>query len=310
MRTLPTRLRRWTAALPLLILLASRAGAASPQNAFFEELLGGRGEFLESLRVVPVGQAPKALTHDELKASVKSRLAGSGVSEAWVDAVFADPRAALVPGVAERFASTAPAESLPYERYREIFITPQRISAGVDFLNANRALLAGVEASRRVDAHLLAALVGVETFYGRNAGKIPTFGALYTISLKVPRRSDWAARELAELLRLCAPQGQDPHLVNGSYAGAFGLAQFMPSSFVQYAVDQDGDGRKRWDEWPDMLGSAANYLTVHGYSGSSFTPQSPIGRSIYAYNHSENYVRVMLELRAELLSRAAPRNAR
>jgi membrane-bound lytic murein transglycosylase B len=161
-----------------------------------------------------------------------------------------------------------------------------------------------VQGGRGVDEHLLAALVGVETFFGRNAGKTPTFGALYTISLRVPRRSDWAARELAELLRLCAPQGVDPHSISGSYAGAFGLAQFMPSSFVAYAVDQDGDGRKRWDEWPDMLGSAANYLVRHGYAGAAFVPSSPIGRSIYAYNHSENYVKVVLELRAELLARA------
>lgn len=294
----------WRLALPLLALAASPSGAELPQKAFFDALLGGRGEFLESVRAVPIAAAPKSLTHDQLKASVKARLRGSGVDEAWIDAVFADPRAAIVPGVAERFGSTAPAEALPYDRYRAIFITPQRIQAGADFIAAQRPLLRSVRGGRGVDEHLLAALVGVETFFGRNAGKTPTFGALYTISLRVPRRSEWAARELAELLRLCAPQGVDPHAISGSYAGAFGLAQFMPSSFVQYAVDQDGDGRKRWDEWPDMLGSAANYLVRHGYSGTAFVPSSPIGRSIYAYNHSENYVKVVLELRAELLARA------
>lgn len=291
---------------PLLLLLtlcAAPASAELPAAPFFGALELGRGEFLDALKAAPVAR-PKARTPGELKAFVKQRLRGSGVSEAWVDSVFADPRAALVPGVAERFASTAPAEGLPYDRYRAIFLTPARITAGADFLAANRPLLSGVQAGRGVDAHLLAALVGVETFYGRNTGTYPVFGALYTISLKVPRRSDWAARELAELLRLCAPQGADPHAVKGSYAGAFGLAQFMPSSFVQYAVDQDGDGRRRWDEWPDMLGSAANYLARHGYAGSSFDPASPIGRSIYAYNHSENYVKVVLELRAALLARA------
>lgn len=286
----------------LLALCAAPASAELPDDGFFEALLAGRGEFLRAAGSAPVARAPKALTHDELKAGVKARLAGA-VDPAWVDAVFADPRAAIVPGVAERFGSTAPAEALPYDRYRAIFITPQRIQAGADFLAAQGPLLASVESGRGVDRHLLAALVGVETFYGRNAGKTPVFGALYTISLKVPRRSDWAARELAELLRLTRPQGADPHAITGSYAGAFGLAQFMPSSFVAYAVDQDGDGRKRWDEWPDMLGSAANYLRRHGYAGSSFAPSSPIGRSIYAYNHSENYVKVVLELRAELLRR-------
>lgn len=285
----------------LLLFLAVPASAELPQSGFLDALSFGRGEFLEMARVRPLG--PKALTHDELKAATKQRLQGSGVSDAFVDAVFADPRAAIVPGVAERFASTAPAESLPYDRYRAIFMTPQRIQAGADFITANRALLDSVQASRGVDEHLLAALAGVETFFGRNAGTIPTFGALYTISLRVPRRSDWAARELAELLRLSAPQGVDPHDIRGSYAGAFGLTQFMPSSFVQYAVDQDGDGQRRWDQWPDMLGSSANYLARHGYAGSTFTPSSPIGRSIFAYNHSDNYVRVVLELREALKAR-------
>ncbi len=292
---------------PLLsvLLLAVSAAAELPASPFLDGLLEGRGEFLAVISASPVSSPVKARTHDQLKAYVKQRLAGSGVSDAYVDAAFADPRAALVPGVAERFGSTVPAEGLPYDRYRAIFMTPARIDAGVDFYNANRALLGSVQARHGVDAHLLAALVGVETFYGRNTGSFPVFGALYTISLKVPRRSDWAARELAEILRLCATQaGADPHSIKGSYAGAFGLAQFMPSSFVHYAVDFDGDGRRRWDEWPDMLGSAANYLARHGYSGSTFDPASPIGRSIYAYNHSENYVKVMLELRAAILARA------
>ncbi len=288
----------------LLLLCAAPAAAELPASPFLEGLLGVRGEFFAALKAGPVGAAPKARTPEELKAAVKTHLRGSGVSEAWIDGVFADPRAAVIPEVAERFASTAPAEGLPYDRYRAIFITPQRIAAGADFLAANRPLLDGVRAGRGVDPHLLAALVGVETFFGRNAGRFPVFGALYTISLRVPRRADWAARELAELLRLTAPQGVDPHVILGSYAGAFGYAQFMPSSFVAYAVDQDGDGRRRWDEWPDMLGSAANYLARHGYAGSTFTPASPIGRSIYAYNHSENYVKVVLELRAELRARA------
>ncbi|MDX6769728.1 MAG: lytic murein transglycosylase [Elusimicrobiota bacterium] len=288
----------------LLALSAAPAAAELPASPFLTGLLGARGEFLDSVRAVPIGAPEKARTHDELRAEVKAHLRGSGVAEAWIDAAFADPRAAVIQEVADRFASTAPAEGLPYDRYRAIFLTPQRIEAGADFIAANRPLLGAVRAGRGVDAHLLAALVGVETFYGRNTGRYPVFGALYTISLRVPRRSAWAARELAELLRLAAPQGVDPHAVFGSYAGAFGYAQFMPSSFVAYAVDQDGDGRRRWDEWPDMLGSAANYLARHGYAGSSFTPSSPIGRSIYAYNHSENYVRVVLELRAALLARA------
>ena len=93
----------------------------------------------------------------------------------------------------------------------------------------------------------------------------------------------------------------DAHAWFGSYAGAFGLVQFMPSSANAFAVDFDGDGKRRLFEWPDALGSAANYLARNGYrAGEPFTPGSAIGRAVYAYNHSENYVRVVLELRAEL----------
>ena len=163
-------------------------------------------------------------------------------------------------------------------------------------------VLSTVSARFGVDAHLLAAFAGVETRFGAYTGKMPTGASLWTIARKVPRRSDWAVREIAELLIFAYAEKIEAHALLGSYAGAFGLVQFMPSSANAYAVDFNGDGWRRLFEWPDALASTANYLILHGYRKEEpYTPASVIGRSIFAYNRSEYYVRVVLDMRVELL---------
>ncbi len=241
---------------------------------------------------------PDAKTPDEVRRGVDARLNGR-VPAAAVNAFFADPRLRVIDGIAERFGK--PGESLPYDQYRALFINPASLAAGARFLADQKGALTATEGRFGVDAYLLAAHAGVETRFGSYTGKMPIGAALWTIALKVPKRSDWAVRELAELLIFAAEGGDDAHAWLGSYAGAFGLVQFMPSSANSFAVDADGDGRRNLFAWPDALGSAANYLARNGYrAGEPFTPGSAIGRAVYAYNHSENYVRVVLELRAEL----------
>lgn len=159
-----------------------------------------------------------------------------------------------------------------------------------------------VEQRYGVDAGILAALVGVETYWGTHTGTYAVFSALYTITLKVPSRSTWAAKELAEWLKICYSQQMPVHGTKGSFAGAFGYFQFMPSSYNKFAVDFDGDGRKSWDSWPDVLASVGNYLAQAGWQhGGAFTKGSHNYNAIYAYNHSDNYVRVIVDLRAEIL---------
>jgi membrane-bound lytic murein transglycosylase B len=193
---------------------------------------------------------------------------------------------------------------VPYEQYRRRFITEGNVAAGARFVRERRALLAAVAARYGVDGALLTALVAVETRYGTETGRYPVFDALDTIIQGVPSHADWAVREEAEFLKMTYSQGMDAHGVLGSYAGAFGFVQFEPSTFNLVAVDFDGDGVKRLDEWPDALASCANYLSRAGYDPAApFTPDSPIGRALFAYNHSENYVRVILELRGEILKR-------
>ncbi len=292
-------------ALALLLLApAASAGRTSDDaaEAGFRSQIDVLGAELSAALSASVFLVPDAMTPTQARALTKTKLAGSGVPESYVDSVFDDSRTAVIDAVTDRFGR--PAERLPYEQYRKFFLTEDNVANGARFMRDHRGLLSQVNGRTGVDATLLAALSGIETRYGASVGTFPVFSALYTIMLKVHKRSDWAAREEAAFLTMAWRQTVAAHAIVGSYAGAFGFVQFMPSSFNAYAVDFDGDGRTRLDEWPDALGSAANYLVRHGYdSSSAFEPGSPIGRAIYAYNHSDNYVRVMLELRAEILKR-------
>jgi len=287
------------------VALAALSGAATAQafaDGGFAAMLNAGLADARRLAARPVA-GPDAKTPEEVRRGVDTKLGGR-VSAAAVNAFFADPRLRVIDGIADRFGKLS--ESLPYSEYRKLFINPESLAKGAAFLAARGPTLSAVEARHGVDLHLLAALAGVETRFGSYTGKMPIGAALWTIALKVPRRSDWAVRELAELLIFAAAEGEDSHAWLGSYAGAFGLVQFMPSSANNFAVDFDGDGKRRLFEWPDGLGSAANYLKKNGYrAGEPFAPGSAIGRAVYAYNHSENYVRVVLELRAALMQQAS-----
>jgi len=296
--------------LRLPLLLAALPLAAPPARAamfvteaeFFRDLGRIQLGLREQIQAAAVTQGQALPNHEETYRIVLRRLAGFGVPESYVLSAFSDPRVQILESVVERFKK--PAESLPYEDYRRIFITEAKIQAGIQFYAEHKELLSDVGRRSGVDTLILVSLVGVETHYGRAPGSTPVFSALYTITRRIPPRSEWAGRELAELLKLCHREGFDPHGLAGSYAGAFGFGQFLPSSFNAYAVDFDGDGRRRYDDWPDVLGSVANYLTAHGYrSGADPVPGSPIWQALYAYNHSDNYVRVILELRQAVLER-------
>jgi membrane-bound lytic murein transglycosylase B len=294
----------------LALILALTAGSAVSARALSpEESIQGE---IESLRasVLPAIASAKAAAADDTspaqaRALVKAKLAGSGVPDSYVDQVFADARTKLFPEIPGKFEGPSGESSpVPYEQYRKYFITESNISGGARFVADHRALLAAVTARYKVDGVLLTALVAIETRYGTAVGKYPVFDALDTIIQKVPSRAAWAAREGAEFLKMTYAQGMDAHAVLGSYAGAFGYVQFEPSTYNSTAVDFDGDGQRRLDQWPDALASCANYLSRSGYDASApFTPESRIGRSLFSYNHSDNYVRVILELRGEILKR-------
>lgn len=164
-------------------------------------------------------------------------------------------------------AISRPAEkTLTWAGYRKIFVTDTRIQQGVQFWQENEEILTKAEQEYGVPAEVIVAIIGVETRYGRNKGKFRVIDALSTLAFDYPRRSKFFRKELKEFLLLAREQKQDPLVLTGSYAGAMGYGQFIPSSYRAYAVDYDKDEfADIWDNTTDAIGSVANYFKRHGW---------------------------------------------
>lgn len=164
-------------------------------------------------------------------------------------------------------AMSRPVLSPPkWYEYAPQFLSRERIDGGLEFWRANAATLARAQSEFGVPAEVIVAIIGVETFYGRNTGSYRVFDALTTLAFDYPRRSDFFRNELKQFLLLARDQKISPLLPRGSYAGASGLPQFMPGSVRAYAVDYDGDGRiDLSDEAADAIGSVGNYLARHDW---------------------------------------------
>jgi membrane-bound lytic murein transglycosylase B len=163
-------------------------------------------------------------------------------------------------------AISTPATLKPWPDYRASFINDQRISGGLQFWQFYAGSLQRAEKQYGVPQEIIVALIGVETSYGRNAGKYSTLDALATLAFDYPRRADFFRGELEQYLLLAREQGFDLFKVQGSYAGALGIPQFMPSSYRKYAVDFSGDGKIDLLHDPvDAIGSVANYLKQYGW---------------------------------------------
>ncbi len=164
-------------------------------------------------------------------------------------------------------AISRPAERrLPWYEYREIFLQPVRVHRGVQFWKSNREPLERAHAEYGVPPEVVVAIMGVETDYGRIMGSFRALDALATLAFDYPPRADFFRKELGQFLMLAEEEGGTAEDYEGSYAGALGMAQFMPSSFRAYAVDFSGDDRRDiWTSSEDAIGSVANYLAVHGW---------------------------------------------
>ena len=165
-------------------------------------------------------------------------------------------------------AMNRPAEAVrQWHEYRPIFINQARIDGGIAFYRQNRAALDRVAADTGVPAEYIVAIIGVETSYGRVTGNHRVLDALYTLAFGYPKRAPFFAGELAQLFALKQAEPQlDLLALKGSYAGAMGMGQFMPSSYRLWAKDGDGDGRRDLlTHLPDVFASIANYFVVHGW---------------------------------------------
>lgn len=163
-------------------------------------------------------------------------------------------------------AITRPAEAKPWFQYRPIFITEARIKGGVEFWNKHQDLLDRAHAAYGVPPEIITAIVGVETRYGANTGNFRVLDALYTLGFDYPPRSKFFLGELENFLLLSRDEKLDPLALKGSYAGAMGQPQFIPSSYRNFSVDFDADGtRDLWNNPADIIGSVGYYFYAHGW---------------------------------------------
>jgi membrane-bound lytic murein transglycosylase B len=157
-------------------------------------------------------------------------------------------------------------KKLPWYEYRKIFLTQSRIEGGVAFWNQNAAILEQAAKAYGVDAQIIVAIIGVETRYGGNMGSYRVLDALSTLAFDYPPRGEFFRDELEQYLLLARVEHIDLLNTKGSYAGAMGYGQFIPSSYQRFAVDFDHDGKRDlWDSPMDIVGSVANYLHIHGW---------------------------------------------
>jgi membrane-bound lytic murein transglycosylase B len=186
-----------------------------------------------------------------------------GFDEAWLAGVItgADSQPKIIELISR------PAEQVkPWHEYRDHFLTPERIAAGLVFWVANRERLAEVERTTGVAQHVIVGILGVETYFGRITGRYRVVDALATLAFDYPPRGKYFRDELEQFLLLAREEQVDVGAALGSYAGAMGSPQFMPRSYRAYAVDGDGDSRRDlWGSWDDVIASVANYLAKHGW---------------------------------------------
>lgn len=160
-------------------------------------------------------------------------------------------------------AMTRPAEAKPWSAYRPIFLTEKRLKQGVEFWQEHQELLEKAQQELQVPPQIITAIIGVETFYGAHMGTHKVLDALYTLGFHYPPRGEFFRSEFANYLVLAKEQDWELTEQKGSYAGAMGMGQFIPSSYRHYAVDFDGDGERNLFDATDAIGSVANYFHEH-----------------------------------------------
>lgn len=163
-------------------------------------------------------------------------------------------------------AMAKPYEAKPWHAYRKLFLTEKRIEGGRKFRAENQETFRWSQSRYGVAPEVITAIIGIESAYGVKPGKYRVFDALSTLAFDYPRRANFFKSELEQFLLLCRDERQDFLAPQGSYAGAMGMPQFMPSSFRKLAADGDGDGRRDiWKNPADAIASVGNYFAKNGW---------------------------------------------
>jgi lytic murein transglycosylase B len=167
-------------------------------------------------------------------------------------------------------AITRPWEAKPWYLYRPLFVTQERIEHGVQFWRLHANVLDAAEKKWQVPASIIVAIIGIETRYGTQMGNHPVLDSLYTLGFHFPERSDYFSKEFAQYVKLARSQGWPLRNVMGSYAGAMGMGQFMPTSYLHFAIDGNQDGHKDLFYTPDdAIHSVAHYFAEHGWQSGA-----------------------------------------
>lgn len=193
------------------------------------------------------------------------------LTDIFIDAEIKDSILELISKPAEKTKTWA--------EYRPIFMTRERIDAGAAFWRENRSALETVSERTGVPIEIIVGIIGVETYFGRITGGHRVIDALTTLAFEYPPRSRFFRGELENFLLLVREEGMPAGAAIGSYAGAMGRPQFMPSSYRAFAVDSSGDGKRDiWNNWADVAGSIANYFVKHGWTpGEEIVSQATLG---------------------------------
>ncbi len=206
--------------------------------------------------------AAQAFSRPELHDFIDEMVKEHGFKKQELTALF--DQVTLRPKIIE--AMKRPAEGKPWYEYRPIFLTPESIEGGLDFWSEHADVLARAERIYGVPPEIIVAIIGVETRYGQNTGSHRVLDALSTLAFDYPPRGDFFRSELKHYLLLAREEHLDPLALKGSYAGAMGYPQFIPSSYRNFAVDFDEDGqRDLLNNINDVIGSVAHYFSKHGW---------------------------------------------
>ncbi|WP_174875856.1 lytic murein transglycosylase B [Vogesella oryzae] len=204
------------------------------------------------------------LMRPDVQRFIDEQVAQGGISRAEMETVFAnvEPKPNII-AIMDR-----PSTARPWFQFRPNFYNERLLQEGVAFWQQNDALLQRAATQYKVEPEIIVAIIGIETRYGRVTGGFRLADALSTLAFDYPRRAEFFRSELAEFFRLAHSENINALSLKGSYAGAMGMPQFMPSSFRKWAVDFDGDGhRDIWNNPADAIGSVANYFQLHGWLG-------------------------------------------
>lgn len=217
--------------------------------------------FVYAALLLPLQAWAIDVARDDVQEFIAELASKEGFDTAYVESVLADSETqqSIIT------AMTRPAEKAkPWYEYRAIFLTPERIAAGVEFYAIHREALDRISAATGVSQAMILGIIGVESYFGRTTGNYRVVDALVTLGFDYPPRADFFRSELNNAFLLAREEQLNLLELKGSYAGAMGPPQFIASSYRNFAVDGDGDGRRDLlNNWADIMASVANYFVVH-----------------------------------------------